>query len=332
MKSKKLLSVLLAALMVFSLGAFAFAEGDGGVLTPIPASAEGLNKGDYYLDFTPFVLPGSHWEDLTDEQKEYIKNEYLNAYAANEWRWDKDRFALEGMIPVEGGEYYLDINTGEGLAADFDKEVLTICLAQSGTKWVEVKMTADNLQKGDYYVDWDGFVDAYINAYISAQVAQYKTQHPGAGEAQIAAFKSSCEAVFTEDVKAALYNEYAVGFTTGDDNKKFYINTEESELFRMKVSSTEPIFTYEDNYPAYEIVYPLAPEVAATYENASPYSDMAESFAAIEAVLACVEQYDAPPIPGPGPGPDPDPVEPTLWQKIVAFFEKIINFFKNLFK
>ena len=77
-KTRKLLSILLALIMALSLCTVAFAEGEepGDPAepeivynwVPIPTSAEGLEKGAYYLDFY----------DLLDYYlAEYFNEEYI---------------------------------------------------------------------------------------------------------------------------------------------------------------------------------------------------------------------------------------------------------------
>ncbi len=165
MKTKKILSVLLALLMTLSLGVIAFAD-DGYNWTSIPTSPDGLNDGDYYLDFD-WMRPS-----LSAELSPAELDRYLATFAAGEFYLDYDAIALKGTVTFSAAEYgtdqdsYLFLNPGDGQSEIY----LSAGLREVGLQWTEVSKTETGLQEGDWYFDVNAMT-AYVNAHFSAQEA-----------------------------------------------------------------------------------------------------------------------------------------------------------------
>ncbi|MCR5040546.1 MAG: hypothetical protein K6C36_00450 [Clostridia bacterium] len=129
---KKTLAVLLAVLLSFSVAVFAFAEdapelGEGWVA--IPTSAEGLDVGAYYLDFSSV----DYGEFLST--KTYLFNE-------------------EEVKLTSNGE---DVTS-----------YLAFALAQVGTEYVKVKLPGEAKSAGDYYLDMAESDWAAYSSYVKA--------------------------------------------------------------------------------------------------------------------------------------------------------------------
>ncbi len=127
---KKTLSILLAVIMtlsVFTVAAFAEDEPDLTGYVAIPKSAEGLEEGDYYLDFS-----GTSYGDIF-----YLVDFFFN----------KEELKLKK-------------SDGEDVSS-----LITMALARVGTNWVQAKVPGEDKAAGDYYVDlaestWSIYVDA----------------------------------------------------------------------------------------------------------------------------------------------------------------------------
>ena len=84
--TKKLLSVLLAVLMLLSLVSAAAATGsdDGYNWKPIPTSPEGLNTGDYWLDW-------SYVAQALDADTDLTAAELLQLFNDGTYWFDEDK-------------------------------------------------------------------------------------------------------------------------------------------------------------------------------------------------------------------------------------------------
>ena len=133
-----LLSLVLVLTLAFSSVLPAVAEpADTGEIR-VPASAEGLTPGDYYLDLTVLDALG---ESLTQAQLEELEQ--------LDWYVDL-RFGGSGWLRAE--------KDGAAYAPDYiDPDTVAACFTVYGADWQPVKIveSTDALFDGDYYVEQD---------------------------------------------------------------------------------------------------------------------------------------------------------------------------------
>lgn len=158
--SKKLVSVLLALVMLLSCGVAAFAEGTGN-WTPIPTSPEGLADGTVYLDFTRFVTETMSSGETPASDAEIARA--IQIYISGTWLFNYDEARLKGTITVpadaseSGSEEVVDI------AADNATAMLPFILKEVGAQWLPVAKSTEFLWDGDYYIDLDACTPEQIN-------------------------------------------------------------------------------------------------------------------------------------------------------------------------
>ena len=160
---KKLLSVLLALVMLASLGTFSFAA-DGDEVSydwkPIPTSPEGLGHGAYYLDFT------YDWENWSPDTRQ-ARLDMLNA---GEWYVDHGNRVVKGVydVPAELSE------TGVAFVRTVDPDTDLYAMALAVVyDWRPIPTSSNGLSHGDFYLDfsfqangWDpGVRQATLNAW-----------------------------------------------------------------------------------------------------------------------------------------------------------------------
>ena len=135
---KKLLSVLLAVVMLLSLGSFALANSpvDEDGWMRVPTSPDGLEDGDLWIDFTYLFS-----ENATEEEKAAAL-EYFNS---GEWSVN----IAEQLVKCENGPE--DLN---GVYSR-SQEPYILCIREVGVKWVKVKQSTVGIRIGDYYLDKD---------------------------------------------------------------------------------------------------------------------------------------------------------------------------------
>ena len=166
MNTKKMLSVLLAVLMTLSLGVTALADDDSYNWKPLPTSPDGLNNGDYYLDFE-WMRPS-----LSAELSSAEIDRYLATFAAGDFYLDDNAIALKGTVTFSAAAYgtdqdsYVFLNPGDGQSEIY----LSAGLREVGLQWTEVSKTETGLQEGDWYFDVIAMT-AYVNAHFNAQEA-----------------------------------------------------------------------------------------------------------------------------------------------------------------
>ena len=140
---KKLLSVLLAVVMLLSLGSSALANSpvDEDGWMRVPTSPDGLQKGDLWLDFS-YLFAGR--DDLTEEQLA----EAVEIYNSATWyiNFDTKRVMVESD--------YEELNGDQGVNQSM---VWIHCVREIGVEWVKVKQSTVGIKVGDYYLDKDVF-------------------------------------------------------------------------------------------------------------------------------------------------------------------------------
>ena len=138
--SKKLLSALLALVMLLSCGVAAFAEGTGN-WTPIPTSPSGLSAGDYYLDFT---------FDYYDWSPN-VRDDRLAMWNAGEWYVDHDAHAVKGSFTVPAAMS----DTGEAFTQVIDPstDLYVFAVVKVG-QWQPIPTSPAGLENGEFYLDF----------------------------------------------------------------------------------------------------------------------------------------------------------------------------------
>ena len=143
-RTKKLLSVLLALVMLLSLGAPALAEEEPDYhWVPIPTSSDGLNEGEHYLNLSSILLA-----DPGDPQK---SREYYDAACAGAWEADHEYRVVRGSFEVpasisETGEAYTE--TLEANPWMYESYVMQA----ARPNWTPLPKSPEGLSKGAYYI------------------------------------------------------------------------------------------------------------------------------------------------------------------------------------
>ena len=153
MKTKKILSVLLALVMALSLGAVAFADDDPAYnWVPIPGSPDGLADGEYYIDWTYFLNYSVQMEGTTISPEDLAR--LIDVYNNGEWFIDYDAPALKGTVvyPADMTE------SGEEETEVFEDQtsLLHVLLYEVGAEWIPVAKSTEGLSDGDWYIDLSG--------------------------------------------------------------------------------------------------------------------------------------------------------------------------------
>ncbi len=250
---KKTTAVLLALLMLFSLGTVAFAA-DSGNWTPIPTSPEGLQNGDYYLDFTALLTQTvQHDAEVSQEDLAAM----IAVYNGGTWFIDYDAMLLKGTIVIPA----FMSDTGEDEITELTPDMATGLLSayagdilfEVGATWIPVAKSAEGLNDGDWYIDLTQTDDAELVSRLQR-------------------------------------DEFA-----------FYVNSNADSRL-MKIKFVAGVSTY--------------------------YLPLADSSVGFIFERCPIVQYTAPNTTNPSGG---NPGAVSVWAKIVAFLQKIIDFFKSLF-
>ena len=171
MKTKKIISVLLALVMTLSLGAVAFAEDAANYnWVPVPTSPDGLQKGAVWFNFSKLFSA-----NMTAEETAQLAR-------FNSAVWYADFDAL--MVKCESSDP--DLN---GIYTN--QHAWINCTEEVGVSWVSVSKTLAGLQVGDYYIDRDVFYQTAEAGYFAIFSAQYAAEYdepmPAATAAQLTA-------------------------------------------------------------------------------------------------------------------------------------------------
>lgn len=278
--TKKLLSILLALVMTLSMAGLAFAE-DETTEEPynwvrIPTSADGLESGGYYLDWSAYA--GSVGDP--DAPSDLIVP-YLAALNAGEWYIDMDKAALKGTYTIPAGA----MNNPEAQTLELPPEASRYVLPQTlkavDLTWEPVSFTTEGLRDGDYYLDVD--------------------------------------AARAEEIRGTF--------------REIYVNPYGGAM-RVKMIQTITAYDMDGNTVTDSETWILPLHYNNLHNNA-----LDEAFAArMQEICASIKQYR--PVAEPDEAGD-DTAEDgkddaakglaALWEKIVAFFKAVDNFFRRIF-
>ena len=250
---KKLVALFLALVLTLSCGVFAFAEdGDPAyVWTPIPTSADGLEKGVYYLDLSLDTL------DVEDPEE-------VEAAKAGEWFIDPDRLALKGVYT------YHDLECTMLPGFGYTEFTLAMSLNQVGTQWQTVALSKEEAGDGGYYFDKEGAIDVYIGF---AGMSDY-----------YAALSADEKAVYRETVWNDTLSEMLA------DVRSIEVNPGDP-LLRYRVSLTEGDETYTQSYPVYEAFSPDSKLYTDMLDAAVKKLPEAEKTSAVARRIAMIKYF-----------------------------------------
>ena len=313
--TKKLLSILLAVLMLLSLASAAAATGtdDGYNWKPIPTSSKGLKKGDYYLDWTEVAK-----EEAKGDQA--LADRYLAILNAGEFFFDEDKAALKGSYTMPA-----DLNCGIEEVWQLNPNApsvpryLQLSLKQVGMEWKPVSLTGENLKDGDYYLDIEVYIDAFMQTELDNAIAAGNLSADTTMEQYWEKFradeieKGNVDANITMEAFRALKLEQ-FKHEVASDSATYFINPLDTKLLKVKVvQPAQQGATAQTEEKTY--IYPL--DIIAKGEDAGYYM----------AFIAAVKQYKAQTPEEPQPDPNM-----CHWcgQVHEGFFQKIIGFFHNI--
>ena len=316
--TKKLLSVLLAVLMLLSLVSAAAATGsdDGYNWKPIPTSPEGLNTGDYWLDW-------SYVAQALDADTDLTAAELLQLFNDGTYWFDEDKADMKGTFTIPAGMAGLtEDEVNEFKPGDHDTIVfLCMSLTQVGLEWKPVSLTGDNLKDGDYYLDYDAYIDAYLQADMEKDIANGTlpadttlAQYWEKFRADEIARANVDTNITMEAFRALKVEQVKHDLTSG--NLTCFVNPLDSKLLKVKlVEPAQQSATGQTEEKTY--IYPLDPIAKGEYTGY------------VMAFIAAVKQYKAPGTTPEEPQPDPNMCH-WCGQVHEGFFQKIIGFFHNI--
>ncbi|MBQ7637679.1 MAG: hypothetical protein IJS90_02100 [Clostridia bacterium] len=276
MRIKKLLAVILAAIMLSALCVPAFAEDDGHNWIPLPTSDEGLEDGEYYIDMAVFeALFGAE------------NAEFVDVYRNGQFWFEPETLYFKEIItmPAEliGAEQDNVIELADFVEND-GLEWLAYAIRECGEQWYPVATTTEGLSNGDWFIDMSA-ADEDLSAFL---------------------------------VKYDIYVN-----PNGDLCKYKLVEKEWPDDADVSADVLVQRFPFMTRFE--ELVGPWLEtngDETGSHEP-SPFRNWY--------VTCPVSQYvtDAPENPDAPTNEDPQPA--GIWQKIVDFLKKIVDFFRNLF-
>ena len=160
--TKKILSVLLSVVLCLSvLGVAAFAVPPEGNWTPIPTSPNGLQAGEVYLDFTPAFAEENAMIDASE-------TDIIDCMNNGTWYVDCENHAVYGTYGLPQG-VETEGNAVDVIEPGFSGRNAVFfygAVREVGVDWAPVKLTTDDLQNGDWYLDAEAAVEAMIDALV----------------------------------------------------------------------------------------------------------------------------------------------------------------------
>ena len=348
---KKLTAVILCVLMLLTAGVTAFAA-DGYNWTPIPTSPAGLNAGEYYLDFTDFINSAS---DISEADRA----NYIAAYNGGTWFIDYDAKKLKGSI--------VDPNSAPAVAT-FDPAMGTVLLMdcdvlrQVGAVWTRMEKCqwADPLNlevlgvvNGDKYIDISNAASAGNDFLTFVQNAEFYI-NPGSSllEYKIVFDGNTVYLPLNDNFGSVLtvcpvrtYNDgcdwkLMPKSTDGLNDGDYYIDVQ-GYVDMLKDGNGDPISETEKqqqlqlwgNADYYMDVDRMKLKVTLhmPYEdengNMTIIDQYVPSMYSANYIPLLVKVYHAP-VQNGGSGSG----VVSVWSRILTFFNRIIDFFRSLFR
>lgn len=325
---KKSLAILLAALMalsVFAVAAFAADDVDENpdpVFTLLPtADSDDLANNAYWFDFEAFIA-----DNLAEIEPEYAEEVEAGLREAI-FYISEDGNTIRMEMPDDEEEPYTDFTKDE------DPEFFELYLNQHG--WVAIPASAEGLETGAYYLDFSAYEygDLFGSFSFLFNEEEFKLKTTD-GEDFSFLLASMLKQVGVNWVKAKLPGEakaagdYYVDMTASEwapyaaVMKEVYVNTVASSVFKVRIVSVS------QEYGESEVIEPLF-DKAMNPDEATMYLMIANKVKLYEGGQDTPGTDDTP---GNNDNGSSGNFFTNLWAKIVSFFQKIVDFFKNLFK
>ena len=157
MNTKKMLSVLLAALMLASLCVTAFAEDVVYRWKQIPTSPDGLNAGDLYFDFPP-----ADGGENAPTQAEYY------AFVNSTWYVDEEHCKARVVWCADADE-----SVTHGQTEEILESTMLYYVKEVGIELMPISTSLLLCDVGDWYLDPATFAPALQAAYEARGIPQY---------------------------------------------------------------------------------------------------------------------------------------------------------------
>ena len=366
--SKKLLSALLAIVMLLSCGVAAFAAPSYNWVQ-VPTSPAGLQKGGVWFNFSKLFTSNP----LTaDEQAQ------LARFNSADWYADFNALMVKCVSsdPDLNGEYT-------------NQHAWINCIEEVGVNWVPVSKTLAGLQVGDYYIDVNVFYQTAEAGYFTYFFAQYNAQYsdpmPAATAAQLHAksaeitdmqFKSDVfaynpggnqyhyqlngmpfpytrcmvepgiadQTMIVVDALAASIRQLDAATAAASPWVKVATSLENAEEGGYYIDFDDPAVMSAMN------VSNPTPEDVAMVKGGEWYADFGRCVVCGKLtevingetyfiwteesadLFRFVKVKPAAPTEDPSEQENPQPQRPSFWKSIASFFLRLVDFFKKLFK
>lgn len=288
---KKMLSVLLAALMLVSLCSAALAEEDHWI--PVHTSSEGLQKGDYYLYLEWLSEITKDWEnawgaETLSEDELTLRQTYFGPDShPEEYQW------FVNFVDYDFPRLRVDLPNGEQYFCDRDWSRFFLIVAD----WKPVAFSTENLKDGDYYFDLDAYVE-YLReegVHTDEEIEYY-----------IEAWR---------EMVAGFADGYGFSFWISlDPWFRAYVNPDKDEWFRYRIDF------FQSGSESFTSCYPIT----TTLNGDNRFKEILND--------DCIKQYHASEEEVPADSGNSGTGQFSFLQKLAAFFQRIIEFFRNLFK
>lgn len=337
---KKILSVLLAAVLLLSFGMLAFADDEAGDETSytwvrIPSGSSGLNKGSYYLDWSAYsALRAADDPDNTAA-------DYLAIFNAGEYYVDYDKLVMKGSYTVPAGFMGNEEALQMQIIPEESFDYVAGALNQVGLEWKPVAFSSDGLKAGDYYFDMDALTAGVLDLEIRSIQTAYAQENPDADpmtaeEATQILLEGMIEdgdlpaGSAADAILPALTALILQEFTAGETRQTFFVNPDKnSKLFQLKAHA-DVADTPEGGEPdalAFDFIFPLmlGVDYEQDIEAYETYETYAVYYSAVRQVAPSQDQEEE------DTEPQPDLIA-EAYVKIMSFFKKIWDFFIKLFK
>ena len=278
---------------------------------PIPTSPAGLNKGDYWLDWT-------YVAQALDGDTTLTAAELLQIFNDGTYWLDEAKADMKGTFTISAGMAGLtEDEVTELKPGNYDTiNFLRMSLTQVGLEWKPISLTGENLKDGDYYLDIEVYIDAFMQTELDNAIAAGNLSADTTMEQYWEKFradeieKGNVDANITmEAFRAQKTEEFK--HEIASSSATYFINPLDTKLLKVKlVEKSATAQTEEKTY-----IYPL--DLIAKGEDTGYYM----------AFISAVKQYKA----QTPEEPQPDPNMCHWCGKVhEGFFQKIIGFFHNI--